>query len=320
MNRIRPWLVVVSCLLAVAGLGGAWLRWGQVRGGHVSAGSVGQPDATFDGVRALEHAEAQMAFGPRPTGSQAHFLTGDYIVEQLELAGWQTEVQTFTYQGVEGRNIIGKSHAGEPQRPVFLLGAHYDTRLRADQDPARPLNPVPGANDGASGVAVLLELAFVLDLDTIEGEVWLVFFDAEDNGRLDGWDWIVGSSYFAEHLTVEPAFVVIVDMVGDADQQLYYESNSDRQLMERLWDVGGQLGYGDVFVEEYRYSMLDDHSPFLERDIPAVDIIDFDYAYWHTTFDTLDKISAESLERVGTTLEVFMEDGRWKTVDEGVGG
>jgi Zn-dependent M28 family amino/carboxypeptidase len=168
---------------------------------------------------------------------------------------------------------------------------------------------VLGANDGASGVAVLLELARVLDQDHLRHQVWLAFFDAEDNGRLDGWEWAVGSAYMAAHLEVDPAAVIVVDMVGDADQQLYLEGNSEPVLQGYLWEIAADLGYGEVFVPEYRWTMYDDHVPFAERSIPAVDIIDFDYPYWHTTQDTLDKISAESLERVGRVVEAFLEQG-----------
>ena len=255
----------------------------------------------------MSHVEAQMEFGPRPTGSDAWLQTGDYILAQLSKNGWHTEVQTFTYRGIEGRNLIGRG--GIEGGAVFLVGAHYDTRRRADRDLASPELPVPGANDGASGVAVLLELARVLDLNAVDGEVWLVFFDAEDNGRLDGWDWIVGSSYFAAHLAIVPEYVIIVDMVGDADQDIYFEVSSEPDLGAYLWTVAASLGYSDYFIPELRHSILDDHTPFLRKGIPAVDIIDFDYPYWHTTEDTIDKVNPASLERVGRTLETFFEAG-----------
>lgn len=282
-----------------------------------TATSAGEPSETefaltstptphdFDGDRAMQHVAAQMAFGPRPTGSEASLQVGDYIIAELEAAGMAVSTQPFTYQGVEGRNIIGVRGVGGPLR---IFGAHYDTRLYADQD-AAPYQPVPGANDGASGVAVLLELAFALDWDTITGEVWFVFFDAEDNGRIDNWEWIVGSRYFADHLTITPQYFILLDMVGDADQQLYYEGHSDPVLSEQLWGTAAELGYSDYFIPTYRHYMMDDHIPFVERGIPAVDIIDFDYPYWHTTADTVDKLDPASLERVGHVLEVFLESG-----------
>lgn len=256
---------------------------------------------TFDGEMAYGHVEVQCDLGPRPTGSPANRAVGDYIISVLESGGWAVETQEFTYRDTPVRNIVGRVGEG----PVVILGAHYDTRRRADQED--PTQPVLGANDGASGVAVLLELARVLDRDRLDRQVWLAFFDAEDNGRIDGWEWCVGSSYMANHLEVLPEAVVVVDMVGDADQQFYFEGNSDPALQQELWEIAASLGYTDTFRPEYRWTVYDDHVPFAQRGIPAVDIIDFDYPYWHTTQDTPDKVSPASLERVGRVLEVWLE-------------
>jgi len=258
-------------------------------------------ELTFDGQAAYAHVQAQCDLGFRPTGSPANRATGDYIISHLEAQGWEVETEEFVYRDTTVRNIVGRAGQG----PVVILGAHYDTRRSADEED--PSVPVMGANDGASGVAVLLELARVLDKDRLDRQVWLAFFDAEDNGRLDGWEWCVGSSYMASHLEVVPEAVVVVDMVGDADQQLYLEGNSNPALQQRLWEIGATLGYTRTFIAEYRWTMYDDHVPFAQRGIPAVDIIDFDYPYWHTTQDTPDKVSPESLERVGRVLEVWLE-------------
>lgn len=258
---------------------------------------------TFSGDLAYSHVLKQMSLGARPPGSPALRRTGDYIKAELERYGWAVKAQEFTYKETPIRNLIARKGEG----PVVILGAHYDTRPRADQDKTDPTAPVPGANDGASGVAVLLELARTLDMSRVPYQVWLAFFDAEDSGGLDGWDWIVGSTYMAEHLTVQPEFVIIVDMIGDADQQIYLEQNSTPEVRDRIWAVAAELGYGDYFVNRPGYSMLDDHTPFLRRGLRAVDIIDFDYPYWHTTADTADKLSPASLERVGRTLEAFLE-------------
>jgi glutaminyl-peptide cyclotransferase len=272
----------------------------------------------FEGEAAYAHVVAQCDLGFRPTGSEAGWATGDYIISRLQEQGWAVETQEFTYRDTPVRNIIGRPSASSGQSSsagsdpgvgdpsVIVLGAHYDTRRSADQE--NPAIPVLGANDGASGVAVLLELARALDRDELEHQVWLAFFDAEDNGNLDGWEWCVGSSYMADHLQVAPQAVVVVDMIGDVDQQLYLERNSDAILQARLWEIAATLGYTDTFVSEYRWTIYDDHVPFAQRGIPAVDIIDFNYPYWHTTQDTLDKVSAQSLERVGRVLEVWLEE------------
>lgn len=261
---------------------------------------------TFDSGRALSIVQQQVSFGPRVSGTSENRQAGDAILTTLAQYGWITQTQTFTYQDTLIRNIWGMKGEGEQ---IVIIGAHYDTRRRADRDPTNANKPVPGANDGASGVSVLLELARSLNLDLRQQQVWLVFFDAEDNGELDGWDWIVGSSYFADSLTLVPSAVVVVDMVGDADQQFYYERNSEPALMRDIWNVAERAGYGNAFIKQPKYDMLDDHTPFVSRGWRAIDIIDFDYPYWHTTGDTPDKISAISLERVGRTLELWLEQG-----------
>ncbi len=253
----------------------------------------------FDGQRAYADVETQVAFGPRIPGSEGHAQIRAWMREELIKAGWQVEVQESEALGHPIFNVVAK-RGDEP--PQIILGAHYDTRIYADQDPD-PSNrslPVPGANDGASGVAVLLELARTLPEETVP--VWLVFFDAEDNGDIEGWDWILGSREFVRNNPVQPRAVVIVDMIGDADLNIYKEWNSDPLITEEIWGLAASLGYADHFMPEYKYSILDDHIPFLQAGIPAIDIIDFDYPYWHTLEDTPDKVSAESLEIVGKTL------------------
>jgi Zn-dependent M28 family amino/carboxypeptidase len=254
---------------------------------------------SFDENRAYEFARAQVALGPRTPNTQGHDQVQELIRAELESAGWTVEFQDTVGMGHAIRNIIAKRGDADPQ---IILGAHYDTRFFADHDPDENKRglPVPGANDGASGVAVLLELAHTLPVDTVP--VWLVFFDAEDNGKIEGWDWILGSRAFAEELKVTPRAVVIVDMIGDADLNVYLEKNSDQKIRAEIWGTAEKLGYGGQIINQEKYSMEDDHTPFVEKGIPAVDMIDFDYPYWHTTGDTMDKISAKSLRIIGDTL------------------
>ncbi len=265
------------------------------------------PRTLFDGDSAFDILLEQMDFGPRWPGSPGHSAVRDYITDSLEQSGWQVEEQRFPYINLEARNIIGRANIGKG--PVIILGAHYDTRKIANRT-HESVEPVPGAVDGASGVAVLLELADSLNLEEIENEIWLTFFDVEDNGDggLPGFSWIVGSTYMAAMLTIVPEAMVLVDMIGDADQQLYYETSSDPFLRRELWQIAADLGYGNYFIPEERHNILDDHVPFLNKGIPAVDIIDFDYPYWHTVEDTADKASPDSLERVGRTLAHWLEN------------
>lgn len=255
--------------------------------------------ASFDGDRALADVQTQVDFGPRIPGSEGHAKIREWMRTELESAGWQVEVHESERMGHPIYNIIAKRSDEDPK---IILGAHYDTRMIADHDPdpAKRDQPVPGANDGGSGVAVLLEMARTLPEDSVP--TWLVFFDTEDNGRIEGWDWILGSRAFAEEVPVQPEAVVIVDMIGDANLNIHLEKNSDVAIRTEIWAVAERLGYGRQFVNNEKFSMLDDHTPFLEAGIPAVDLIDFDYPYWHTTEDTPDKVSAESLKAVGDTL------------------
>jgi len=257
-------------------------------------------DYYFNGERAYRDVIYQVELGPRIPGEAGHQRIIEWIRGELAISGWQVEVQETEYQGKPVKNIIaGREWEGS----YILIGAHYDTRIFADQDldlSVRSL-PVPGANDGGSGVAVLLELARVLPEDIIV-PIRLVFFDSEDNGGIDDWQWIMGSKAFVQEYEILPVAAIIVDMVGDADLNIFYEYNSDEMIMGQIWDQANDLGYGKQFQKEFKHSMLDDHTPFIEAGIPAVDIIDFNYPFWHTTEDTVDKVSAESLQAVGQTL------------------
>ena len=255
--------------------------------------------ASFDSSHAYADVQTQVSFGPRIPGSAGHAQVEAWIRAELESAGWVIEVHESERMGHPIHNIIAKRNDDAPQ---IVLGAHYDTRMIADNDSdmSKRSEPVPGANDGASGVAVLLELARSLPDSTVP--VWLVFFDTEDNGRIAGWDWILGSRAFAEEIKIAPKAVVVVDMIGDADLNIYLERNSNVAIRTEIWSTAEKLGYSKQFINQEKYSMEDDHTPFLEAGIPAVDIIDFDYPYWHTAQDTPDKVSAESLKAVGDTL------------------
>src|SRR5512143_60610 len=287
-------LLTVGALLLTAALGYAYV-------------ALRTPPAAvpvmFDGQRAYEDVKTQVAFGSRVPGTEGHARVEKWIGEELTKAGWQVEVQQTEALGHPVHNIVAKRSDASPQ---IVIGAHYDSRMFADHDPdpAQHSKPVPAANDGASGVAVLLELARSLPKETVP--VWLVFFDAEDNGRIEGWDWILGSREFVKNnSSIQPRAAIVVDMIGDADLNIYKERNSNPTLTDAIWAVAKGLGYERQFIPDYKFSMIDDHTPFLEAGIPAVDIIDFDYPYWHTVQDTPDKVSAESLQAVGATLRAW---------------
>ena len=259
----------------------------------------------FDGQRAYNDVIAQVAFGPRTPGSKAHGQTVDYIRGQLQEANWLVEEQVVKVNGQTIRNVIARRSDIPPQ---IILGAHYDSRLYAEHDPdlMKQSQPVMGANDGASGVAVLLELGRVLPSNS--APIWLVFFDAEDQAGIPGWvDGSIGARAFVQEFTVKPQAVVIVDMVGDRDLNILQERQSSRRLTDEIWKTAADLGFSQFFLPQTKYSIDDDHVPFLEAGIPAIDIIDIEYRYWHTSYDTVDKVSARSLSIVGITLQ------RWIT-------
>ncbi len=269
---------------------------------------------TFSGSRALAHAQALTALGPRVSGSPAHQQAQDYIRSHLVAAGWQVSQQQGIILGHPVTNLYAFRNAQEA--PAILFGTHYDTRPRADRSaPHEIATPIPGANDGASGTALLLTLAESLPPE--RDDIWLVFFDLEDSGNLPGYDWSLGAQSFVQWLVAEslrPQAVVIVDMIGDADLNIYYEEASDPALRAAIWQAAADLGYAQYFIPQVRYAIIDDHRPFLQANIPAALLIDFDYPYWHTLQDTPDKLSAASLGRVGGTLLRFLFPDKTVTV------
>ena len=297
MNSKKPSVVFIVLAVVIIALASGWGVYSLLS----KPGSAPEP---FDGQRAYQDLSYQLELGPRTPGSPGHDKIKAWLLSELKKNGWSAEIQESELMGHHIENVVARSGDSKiPDNPWIILGAHYDTRLHADQDPdpAKRTQPVPGANDGASGVAVLLELSRVLP-QNVRNHVWMVFFDAEDNGSIPGWDWILGSQSFVEHLEGKPEAAVIIDMIGDRDLNIYMEQNSDLTLTAEIWKQAADLGYSEQFIPRPKYRMLDDHTPFLNAGIPAVDLIDFDYPYWHTTADTLDKVSARSLKVVGDTL------------------
>ena len=265
---------------------------------------------TFDGESAFSYLKAQCDFGPRIPGSKAHEKCKNYIVDVLESQGAKVTLQTFTAsirnKEYDFTNIIGSFYP-EKKRRIFI-GAHWDSRLWADKDQEETLwnEPVMGANDAASGVAVLLELAKIFSEYEPSYGVDLLFFDAEDSGEYDvNKTWCLGSHYFVDKYDgTKPEYVIIVDMIGDTDLNILIESFSYRNspaLVNTIWDIAKKLGIKEFTTKMINF-IYDDHYPFLEAGYEAVVIIDLDYPYWHTTHDTPDKCSPQSLEKIGKVL------------------
>ncbi len=267
----------------------------------------------FDGRQALRWVEHQVAAGPRIPNTAAHRAIGDWLVAELRTRADAVEVQEFTHVTQAGdtlhlRNVIARFRPADPNRVLYV--SHWDSRPRADQDPdqAKRLLPVPGANDGASSTAVLLGVADAFKRAPPSVGVDLVFVDGEDWGDFDGPDVLLGSRHFARNLPAgyRPLFAVVWDMVGDRDQVFEQEGYSlDRapEVVERVWTAAEDLGLRRVFRARRGGYVTDDQVPLLEAGLRAIDVIDLEYgpnnSYWHTTADTPDKLSAESLANVG---------------------
>lgn len=271
--------------------------------------------SAFNSERAFDFLLKQVEFGPRVPDTEESRKTQDFIAQKLREAGAQVLRQKFsvTYRGktYQMANIIGIIK-GKSERKV-LLCAHYDTRPVADQDP-NPANrdkPIPGANDGASGVAVLLEITQVLKNYQPPRTVVFVFFDGEDLGDIEDGGMFFGSKYFARNLTVDGINLkaekgVLLDMVGDRNfksNDEWYSRLYALQVVSEIIQAAQRLGYGRYFFQPPTLTILDDHVPLNEiAGIPTANIIDFDYPYWHTLQDTPDKCSPQTLAIVGKTV------------------
>lgn len=273
----------------------------------------------FDGNNAFEFLKNQCEFGARIPGSSAHQQCQKYLTAELKKVGGLVFLQRFKEalphggQPVDLVNIVGSFYPEKTNR--VLLCAHWDSRPWADQDSLETnrKSPVMGANDGASGVAVLLEVARHLQQSEPEYGIDIVFFDAEDSG-VNGKNetYAIGSNYFAENKDsgYRPQFGILLDMVGDNNLQIYQEINSLRyapQIVKKVWQRAADLGL-PAFQAEPRFEVTDDHVPLIKAGIPCIDIIDFDYKYWHTTQDTPDKCSPESLQQVGQLILSIIYD------------
>lgn len=280
---------------------------------------------SFDGERAFKLLEKQCSFGPRYTGTPGHKAMIDFL--RAELEGTADEVTTGKFTArADGklRDFENVYAVFNPSASEFvLLCAHWDTRPKADEevDDAKKSRPVMGANDGASGVAVLLELARNFKDNKPPVGVVMAFFDGEDYGP--GPDsMFLGAKHFAADWknAVKPGgreikyrYGILLDMVGEKDLVIYREQHSVQRapkVVDKVWSAAKSAGYGDVFRDEEKYAVMDDHWPLLAAGIECIDVIDFEYAHWHTVDDTPDKCSAKSLKTVGDVIgKVICSEG-----------
>lgn len=279
-------------------------------GCQARAGAGGASKAEFNGRTAFSYIERQMSFGPRIPNTPGHQQTGDWLLAELRARADTVIVQEFRQRTSKGqtlrlRNFFARFRPQATDRILFL--AHWDTRPFADKSAnlGQQRMPVPGANDGASGVAVLLGVADALKAKPPTVGVDLLFVDGEDYGDFtDSTETLIGSRYFVKHLPVgyTTLFAVLFDMVGDKDLQILQEGYSVSgapEVVQRVWRTAAERGYGRIFVNRAGQALTDDHVPLQQAGIRAIDVIDFDFPYHHTTDDTIDKVSAESLQIVG---------------------
>ena len=299
------------------------------------SGAAAEPDTvalvgpTFNQDSAYAFAAKQCSFGERTMNSKAHDLCGDWIMSKFSEYGMKVEAQDAKLTGWDGtklrsRNIIARFRPEQTTR--ILLCAHWDSRPWADNDPDSTNwhKPVMAANDGASGVAVMLELARLLKSDTtLNVGVDFVCFDAEDYGTPqwasatdDGDTWALGAQYWAEHLPqgYEARYGILLDMVGGEGAKFYQEGVSKQyanEIVNKIWRTASQIGYGSFFPMKDGGMITDDHVPVNEKaGIPCVDIIAF-YPdcqqssfgpTWHTVSDTMEHIDPNVLKAVGQTM------------------
>ena len=269
-----------------------------------------------DGERALARVRHQVQAGPRVPGTSAHRATRDWLAHEIAALGGTLESRSFSDsslgQRLELTNLIGhfgpgRTGTGPAVRRIALL-AHWDSRPWCDQDPdsAHRADALPGANDGASGVAVLLEVAEIMHRRPPPVGVDLVFLDGEDQGRAtQPEEFSIGARDWAARLPEagdgsRPVAAFLFDMVGDRDLAIYPEVHSVERAANLVALVleGARVTGARHFHPEPRYSIVDDHIPVLDAGVPAVDIIDFDYPAWHTHLDLPDQVSAASLAEV----------------------
>ena len=284
----------------------------------------------FDEDHAFEYLVAQCDFGPRNPGSEGYYACLDFIINELDQSADDIILQDFRYQEQRYRkrydlqNIIARFNPDASFQTI--ISAHWDTRPWADQeDNRRDRNqPIIGANDGASGVAVLLELAKIMGETPPPIGVNLVFFDGEDLGVPgENETYCQGSRYFAKNLPIpRPDEAINLDMVGDKQLHIPVEKYSleyNPNLVRYLWGRADDMGL-DAFDITPQYAIYDDHVPLHEiAGIPAIDLIDFKYPnpyanFWHTMNDVPENCSAESLEQVGKLMVDYIynrENQNW---------
>lgn len=279
----------------------------------------------FDGQGAYTYIQKQVEIGTRVPGTETHKQCKDYLVGELKNLGAEVKVQKFKasffdVKDAESYNIIAAINPERKNR--VLLAAHWDTRLVADKDDEDKDKPIDGADDGASGVAVLLQIARTIQQNPIDLGVDIIFFDAEDNGvdaatpaESDPESWCLGSQYWYNNKDKDytAKFGILLDMVGAKDAMFPLEGYSTREAgpyQDKIWTLAGRMGYGDLFQKKRIGGITDDHFYMNAAGIPSVDIINYPSetfgAYHHTHDDNIDNIDQNTLRIVGQVVTAVL--------------
>jgi glutaminyl-peptide cyclotransferase len=276
----------------------------------------------FDAQNAYAMVDKQVSFGPRDPGSEGHKKGKEFLESELRKYADEVELQNFTYTGYENEkleltNIIAKFNPKSEKR-IFIC-AHWDCRPRSDQDKIEKnkLLPIPGANDGASGCGIILELARILKQNKIDYGIDLVLVDGEDYGKeSDLTNYCLGAKYFAANVpsTYKPVFGVLLDLVGDKEAVFEKEGNSVQtapDVVNMIWGIADKMK-ATTFSGAAGHSIYDDHIPLNQAGLFTIDIIDADLVgantsverrkYWHTQKDDMSNIGKETLQQVGAVL------------------
>lgn len=317
--------VIAVAALAAAGISCSGGKASTADSSAAVASAANQETAvTFDADSAYSYVARQVEFGPRVPGTPAHSACAAWLESELRRHGAQVTVQEASLTAFNGtplsaRNIMGSFNPDAADRTLLL--AHWDTRPWADNDPdpANHSTPVDGADDGASGVGVLLEIARQTALENHGKGIDILFVDAEDYGSGgDDSSWALGTRYFVQNPPggYRPARAVLLDMVGGKDAQFrreYFSQQYAAPLVDMVWNAAAQAGHASLFSNELGGAITDDHLELIKGGIPAIDVITYDPQngfppYWHTVNDNMDNISARTLAAVGETILTFIRN------------
>ena len=309
MQRFRAYSIEIVLILVLTMAVGFF---GYLGYGLAVADTSNRP---FSGKQAMRYVTRQLEFGPRVTGSPESQAAVDWLVAELTNKGWDVVIQPFrTSNDVAAQNLIAISPGAPDDAPVILLGSHFDSRIQTtDTAKNGTATPSPGANNGGSGTAILLELARTLDTEKLQHRVCLAFFDGSANAGVEGWQPTQGSSYVVRHLNTDvprcasPTAIITMDMVGSSSQ-LSIDQRSDIGLLESLQQAAAEVAVEDLFFSAPILTADGDHLPFVATDIPILHIMDATYLQRSTSQDTIEQINPTYLQRLGRTLKFFLEE------------